>query len=81
MKMKTEKQQIMMIHITKSTQNLMWEHMNQEQVEKKYGGFQEDITANWWPPKCPTENFAATNGPAAPLLDGEEYIRRAENNE
>ena len=81
MKMKTEKQQIQIIHLTKSSHNMMWDHMNQEQVEKKFGGFQEDLTANWWPPKCPSENFHSINGPVAPIISEEEYVRRAEMNE
>lgn len=35
----------------------MYEHISKWQLEKKFGGYIEDVTENWWPPKTPNRHY------------------------
>lgn len=35
----------------------MWDHININQLEKKFGGSVENLEKNWWPPKCANSHF------------------------
>lgn len=34
----------------------IWDHINPNQVEKKFGGNVNDMVSDFWPPKC-VNNF------------------------
>ena len=47
--------------IYKDNREILWDHINKDQVEKNMGGNVEDLTENFWPPKCPNTNFKVEN--------------------
>lgn len=45
----------------------MGDHINKVQLEKKYGGLAENLSDNYWPPKCGSLNY---------MLDSEDKSKR-----
>jgi len=63
------------INFSKDSTNAdLWKHTNKSQVEQRFGGTATNIDQDYWPPKCPSEDYyIATDKPQEFLITADAY--------